>query len=419
MKSLLIVSVLTIAAFLLLPAMTFAQASQAGAGPPLAQPLVREGTLAVELVSVLHLGQTTNETDAESLLSAAGIAPRNGWVADYPVTPDIAGELRAATAEAAAGGSLKMTKDVALSSYDSVMTQYNLSVKAGDAGQSESAQAAPNYPDTAAYDDYYYDYGPPVVTYYAPPVDYAYLYSWVPYPFWWWSFWFPGFFVLVDFDVPVFIGGHACFVTNHFFDRDDHAFVRINAFDRFHSATFATRTTVVGPTVVSTTSRTTFSRLWGSGDNRVFRTTANGTIIQGSEGSRTLSRSGSRSFVPERHGTVSTVPNREGGTVRSNRSFSAPSSRQERPFSGARPFEGSSGMRSVAPSSRSFSAPSQRQASPFNGARPFEGSSGMRSAAPSSRSFSAPAPRQFSPSFGGGRAFEGFGGGSFGGMRGR
>lgn len=53
-------------------------------GPPLAQSLVREGTLAMDLSRALKIGSPVNEADAESVLSAAGIAPRNGWVGDYP-----------------------------------------------------------------------------------------------------------------------------------------------------------------------------------------------------------------------------------------------------------------------------------------------------------------------------------------------
>ena len=43
-----------------------------------------------------------------------------------------------------------------------------------------------------------------MVTYYAPPPDYYYLYSWVPYPFWCDEFWFGGFFILNDFHRSVF-----------------------------------------------------------------------------------------------------------------------------------------------------------------------------------------------------------------------
>ncbi len=428
MKSLLILSVLTIAAFLLLPAMVFAQTNnQAGAGPPLGQPLVREGTLAVKLAGVFQLGQTTSEVDAESLLSTAGIAPRNGWIADYPVTPDIAGELRSAVAAAASGGSLTMGEDEALAAYDAVMTQYDLSVRAGTSGEATGEQSAPDYPDTAVINNYYYDYGPPVVTYYAPPVDYAYLYTWVPYPFQWWDVWFPGFFVLVDFDVPVFVNGEACFVTNHFFDRDDDTFVRINAFDRFHSTTFADRTAVVGPSYVPTTARTTFRHFWAGGGHRGFRTMGSGMIVP-----RRESGVGRRSFAHERRGRF--APNRESHVGQWNGAYGAVAPHEKSynatrrispPVGAGRPFEGYrgesfGGTRSFATHERSYSAPAPgRFSPPLSTAGPRSRSFGRtRTFAPPARSYSAPAPREFGH-FSTGRSFEGFRGGGHGGMRGR
>jgi hypothetical protein len=355
MKSLLIIA-LTIMAFLLLPVLAYAQTYEAaapGAGPPLAQPLVREGTLAVTLAGALQLGQTSSEVDAESLLSRAGIAPRNGWIADYPVTPDIAAELRSAVADAATAGSLTMGTNAALAAYDNVMNKYNLSVKTDTSGQTEGEQSAPSYPDATAANDYYYDYGPPVVTYYAPPVDYAYLYTWVPYPFWWWNVWFPGFYVLVDFDVPVFVHGRACFVTNHFFDRDHDRFARINAFDRFHSSTFVHRRAVVGPMAVSAGAQTTFKR---------FRSgTANGRFGTRTGNVRMHSPVRSGNVIPQENRTFRTAPNTGSWSGQGNRSY--------------------------------------------------------RTYTPPASSYSAPAPEQVSPSFGGGRPFEGFRGGSFGGRR--
>ena len=42
---------------------------------PLSQPLIREGTLAVQLAGDLGLAKTDNEAQAEDLLDKAGIAP--------------------------------------------------------------------------------------------------------------------------------------------------------------------------------------------------------------------------------------------------------------------------------------------------------------------------------------------------------
>src|SRR5512146_1079455 len=64
------------------------------APPPIEQELVSEGTFAVRLVSALGLEPTDDDVEAESRLGDLGIAPRNGWVADYPMTPDIVIELQ-------------------------------------------------------------------------------------------------------------------------------------------------------------------------------------------------------------------------------------------------------------------------------------------------------------------------------------
>src|ERR1700690_2603496 len=62
--------------------------------PPINAPLVREGDFAMKLAEALNVGHPQSESEAENMLGTAGIAPRNGWIADYPVTPDIVGELR-------------------------------------------------------------------------------------------------------------------------------------------------------------------------------------------------------------------------------------------------------------------------------------------------------------------------------------
>lgn len=97
--------------------------------PPIAQPLVREGDFAVKLADALKLGTVTSESEAEGILGSAGISPKNGWIADYPVTPDIIGELQTAVSEAASAGKLAMGKDEALKAVQDVNTGFNLSIK--------------------------------------------------------------------------------------------------------------------------------------------------------------------------------------------------------------------------------------------------------------------------------------------------
>jgi uncharacterized membrane protein YgcG len=234
MKGLLIITLLIMAVFVTMPIVV-------NAAPPLSQSLVREGTLATRLADVLKLRPVGGEAEAESALSAAGIAPRNGWIADYPVTPDIAGELEASVGDAAGTGILSITKDAALKTFRDVMAEYNLPVAAE--GEVRSAEASPpDYPDAEALDNYYDSEGPPVVTYYAPPSDYAYMYDWVASPFWWSGVWFSGFLILTDFDVRVHSHGHKRgdghdeFISNHFRDGTGRT-ARIDPTDRIHGRT--------------------------------------------------------------------------------------------------------------------------------------------------------------------------------------
>jgi len=138
---------------------------------PISQPLIREGTLAVKLASDLKLGITENEAEAEELLSAAGIVPRNGWIADYPVTPDIVGELEVGITAAANGGKINLSANAALQSLQTDVTSYGMPVTPDASGNYAGDTLAPSYPDETTENDYYQNEGPPAVTYYAPPED--------------------------------------------------------------------------------------------------------------------------------------------------------------------------------------------------------------------------------------------------------
>lgn len=244
MKSLFLALIAVLTLIFASAAATVQAAETAGTNPAIAQPLVREGTLAVSLAQALNIGAATDEAQAESLLSAAGIAPKNGWIADYPVTPDVAGELQSAVVLASESGALKMAKDDAVSAFQGTMNKYGLSVKGDTSSEGADVSSAPSYSDNPELlNDYYNEEGPPVVTYYAPPPDYAYLYSWVPYPFWWYDYWFPGFFVLIDFDRTVIVHGHRHHFSNHFFNHRGR-FARLDAaerFHRFHGSAFGSR----------------------------------------------------------------------------------------------------------------------------------------------------------------------------------
>lgn len=241
MKRSLIIAPLAFCVLVLMPVGIHAQSGQAaGEQPPIAQPLVREGDLAVKLVDALKLGTATSEAEAESLLGNAGITPRNGWIADYPVTPDVIGELTQSISVAAESKSLKMGKDEALQAFQDITAGANLAVRGGAPGQTaETSPGNITAPDNTLISNYYYNQGPPAVTYYPPPPDYVYLYTWVPYPFWGWNFWFPGFYILADFHRVVHVHGRVEVISNHFVDYRTNRVVRIDPVRRFNGRTFA------------------------------------------------------------------------------------------------------------------------------------------------------------------------------------
>jgi hypothetical protein len=213
---------------MILPFAVYGQSEQTASNvPPVSQSLVPEGDFALKLAPALKLGTATNEAQAEDMLSSVGIAPKNGWIADYPMTPIIIGELQRAVVNAADAHKLPIGKDEALSAFQGLTTEFGLAVVPGSPGQYAEDQPQPN---PTVINNYYYEEGPPIITYYQPPWDYYYLYAWVPYPFWCSGFFFPGFFILNDFDTVVVFGHHHHHfrVTNHFFDRRINRFVRVD-----------------------------------------------------------------------------------------------------------------------------------------------------------------------------------------------
>jgi hypothetical protein len=173
--------------------------------PPVEQPLVREGEFAVELATAFNLTSSRDEATAESYVASINIAPRNGWISDYPITPDIITEIRESVAASASSEYLQISETDALDLMDNICIAMNLPVKGVYASSYESRSVesppeASEYVAPSVVEDYYDDYKPPVITYYPPPVEYVYLYNWVPAPFWWGGYSFGGFFILIDFD---------------------------------------------------------------------------------------------------------------------------------------------------------------------------------------------------------------------------
>lgn len=224
-----------------MPVMAFAAEQAKSISPPISQPLVTEGALAVNLVSALGVSSTTDEVVAESNLGDIGIAPRNGWIADYPVTPDIVGEVQQSVLAAADVGKLSISRNDAMKRFGDTIADLDLMVRSYASGESagDKPVTCENYPNPAMVSNTYGSEGPPIVTYYCPPPDYYDEYAWVPYPFWWTDFWFPGFFILKDFHRHVRIHHHFVLFSNHFNDIRRHHVFRIDPVDRFHGRTFS------------------------------------------------------------------------------------------------------------------------------------------------------------------------------------
>jgi len=242
--------------------------------PSVEQTLVPESVLAMQLAEALELGPISDEAKAEELLSGLGIEPKNGWIAEYPVTPEVLGGIEKGIVMASEQGKIALTKDQALQIFGDVKARLGFDVKPGpnppaglikkpgnttiysytdDKGETHFtddldsipkanrknmkiiSQAAlnkalgsissgtdkaygPQYmanPESDIIDKQYDEQGPPLVTYYAPPDSYNYLYSWVAYPFWSTGLYYPGYFVLKDFHRHVYVNRHPYYVSHH------------------------------------------------------------------------------------------------------------------------------------------------------------------------------------------------------------
>jgi len=200
--------------------------------PPVAQSLVREGSFAVKLAEAFNIGTPQDEAAAESMLASIGIAPNNGWIADYPVTPEVIDQLQNAIRAAINSGKLAMNTATAVATLQTVADDFGLNIVVTGARGNQTAgppaKHSNEYTNPAVVNNYYYDYGPPVITYYSPPPAYLYLYAWVPSPFRYADFYFPGFFILNDFDTVIVVHHRREICTNHVYNRGTGTFFIIN-----------------------------------------------------------------------------------------------------------------------------------------------------------------------------------------------
>lgn len=208
---------------------------------PVAQQLVREGAFAVKLLASMGVGASEDEADAENRLAGSGIAPRNGWIADYPVTPDIVCELRKALTIALESGKVELDKYEALRRFEKITGGFNISAEPATVSVNIDAAVAGSHvqPDPVSIMNYFATMGPPVITYYPPPPEYSHLYCLVPYPFRSRGVRFPGFFILKEFHRTIFVKGRVAFVTNNFHVFRNHRVFRIDPIARYNGKTFA------------------------------------------------------------------------------------------------------------------------------------------------------------------------------------
>jgi len=132
--------------------------------------LIREGAFAIKLAEALKIGPVKSEAEAESMLASLGIAPRNGWIAHYPVPPDVIGELQNAIERAADSGKIAMKKEEAIKAFQDLIRNI----------ESQYAKVEPPpgrhpYPEPYYYPElYYYPYYYPYLYYYGGYYRYRY-----------------------------------------------------------------------------------------------------------------------------------------------------------------------------------------------------------------------------------------------------
>ena len=176
--------------------------------------LVPEDVFAVRLASAFGIASTDNAGAAESALAGKGIAPDDGWISNYPVTPVVVSELWENIKTAAANGRLPAEdgKDTGFATFKSVLSEFGLNFAVTATG---SVRPPPpvNQEDI---DDYYNNASdPPVSTYYTPPPAYIDQYMWIGFPFFYAGYWWPGYWVMRDFHRHYFYHGRHLIMSNH------------------------------------------------------------------------------------------------------------------------------------------------------------------------------------------------------------
>jgi hypothetical protein len=144
---------------------------------PVQQDLVREGFFAMRLAEAMKVGEFKSEAEAESKLASVGILPKNGWIADYPLTPKVITELEEAIGEAADSGKLAMKKDEALKVFRDLIADMEKENAQVESLPGEQTYSERYVPPRFYYYPYYYPY-----PYYPYPYYFGY-YRFYPYPY--------------------------------------------------------------------------------------------------------------------------------------------------------------------------------------------------------------------------------------------
>ena len=141
------------------PIMGNAPSEQNKPGPPLIeQSLIREGSFAIKLAEALKIGPVKSEAEAENMLASVGIAPRNRWIADYPVTPDIIGELQKTVGAAVDSGKIAMNKDEAMKAFQDLIMDIESQYAGVEPPPGSQPYPEPYYCPEPYYYPYYYPY---------------------------------------------------------------------------------------------------------------------------------------------------------------------------------------------------------------------------------------------------------------------
>ena len=134
--------------------------------------LVREGFFAMNLAEVLKIGQAKSEAEAESMLASLGIAPKNGWIADYPVTPAVVGELQNAIGAAADSGKIAMSKAEAMKVFEDFTEEIESEYGRFEPPPSRQPYSEPHYYPYPYYYTYLYPFLYPYSYFYPYPYPY-------------------------------------------------------------------------------------------------------------------------------------------------------------------------------------------------------------------------------------------------------